>query len=789
MSAHRDVVIGADIMYINKIPSFVTKSRNLKFSTAELMLNQKQETLVDHVKCIQRIYLKRGFRVSTFLMDGQFEVIRGDLAKMNITLNTVARGEHVPEVERHIRTIKERVRCVYATLPFTRIPKRMLVEHVYFSIFWLNSFPAHDSVSATLSPRSLVHGTHIDFAKHATLEFGTYVQAHDEHDNTMATRTTGAIALRPTGNNQGGYYLYSLSTGKVLNRNHWTVLPMPNDVIARVHVLARRAAADLTFADRDGEIIPNEADDDDEDIDPNYEPDENSLDDDAADEYDTDVDNDGDDDNDDNAAANEADEANINAIDPDIDIAGVYDFGIEEGDDPNGDNPNEPMVPEPPNDTDAIDENIADTENIDIADDNETEFVIDSPPVTNEPNADEEIEEVIDEAGVRPGIERYNLRAQRPRDYSHLHTTLAHTAMTQFTMKKGIEEFGDDGVDAVLGELQQLHDRKVLMPKIADELTSGERRAALRYLMFLKKKRCGRIKGRGCADGRKQRIYTAKEDASSPTVAIESLMLSCVIDAEEERDVTTVDIPGAFMQADMEDTVHMKMEGKMAELLVRIDPKLYRKFVQMENGKMVLYVELKKALYGTLKAALLFWRLLSTKLSGWGFTANPYDSCVMNKEINGKQCTVLWHVDDLKISHKNADVVTQVIELLETEFGKEAPLTKMRGKVHEYLGMTIDYSEKGKVKFSMIDYVKNMLDGLPGDMDGESATPASNHLFEVNPEATKLDNDAFDMFHHNTAKLLFLCKRARPDTQTAVSFLCTRVKGPDVDDYQKLRRG
>ena len=640
MSEHRDVVIGADIMYINKIPFFVTMSRNLKFSTAELMLNQKQETLVDHVKRIQRVYHKRGFRVSTFLMDGQFDVIRGDLAEMNITLNTVARGEHVPEVERHIRTIKERVRCVYATLPFTKIPKRMLVELVYFSVFWLNSFPARDGVSTTLSPRAIVHGTNIDFAKHAKLEFGTYVQAHEEHDNTMATRTTGAIALRPTGNNQGGYYLYSLSTGKVLNRNHWTVLPMPNDVIDRVHVLARRAAADLTFADRDGAVIPNDDDDDNDDIDPDYDP---AREEDGAGGYDTADDTDADDD---------ADEDNIDAIDPDLDIAGVYGYGIEEGDNANGDNPNEPMVPEPPGD-DQLDEpepndqlqpehdaHDADSE---LADDNEREIAENPQPHIMDQAADHEGE--IDEIVARPGIERYNLRAQRPRDYSHLHTTLAHTAMTQFTMKKGIEEFGEDGVDAVLGELQQLHDRKVIVPIVADEMTREEKRAALRYLMFLKKKRCGRIKGRGCADGRKQRLYTAKEDASSPTVAIESLMLSCVIDAEEGRDVGTVDIPGAFMQADMEDTVHMKMEGKMAELLVRIDPKLYRKYVRMENGKMVLYVELKKALYGTLKAALLFWRLLSTKLFDWGFTANPYDSCVMNKEINGRQCTVLWHVE------------------------------------------------------------------------------------------------------------------------------------------------
>ena len=83
-------------------------------------------------------------------------------------------------------------------------------------------------------------------------------------------------------------------------------------------------------------------------------------------------------------------------------------------------------------------------------------------------------------------------------------------------------------------------------------------------------------------------------------------MLSCAIDATERRDVATVDLPGAFMQADMEDTVHMKLEGKMAELLVRCDPKLYRKYIQMENGKEVLYVQLEKALYGTLKAALLF---------------------------------------------------------------------------------------------------------------------------------------------------------------------------------------
>jgi hypothetical protein len=73
-------------------------------------------------------------------------------------------------------------------------------------------------------------------------------------------------------------------------------------------------------------------------------------------------------------------------------------------------------------------------------------------------------------------------------------------------------------------------------------------------------------------------------------------------------------------------------------------------------------------------------------------------------------------------------------------------------------------------------------------MDGENSTPAASFLFDVDEDCEKLDAETSEMFHHNTAKLLFLCKRARPDIQTAVAFLCTRVKGPDTDDYKKLTR-
>ena len=145
----------------------------------------------------------------------------------------------------------------------------------------------------------------------------------------------------------------------------------------------------------------------------------------------------------------------------------------------------------------------------------------------------------------------------------------------QMNMNQGIKMFGEAGVEAVKKEMQQLHDRQVMKAKEAKELTREQKKEALAHLMFLKRK-CGRkIKGRGCADGRKQRAYTAKEDAASPTVSNEAMFLKAVIDAMEGREVAVFNVPGAFMQADMDKLVHVRFTGKMVELLLEIDKDMY----------------------------------------------------------------------------------------------------------------------------------------------------------------------------------------------------------------------
>jgi hypothetical protein len=134
------------------------------------------------------------------------------------------------------------------------MPARMIIEMVSHNVFWLNAFFPDDGISRKLSPWTLIVGTDVDHEKHCQLEFGTYVQTHEEHDNLMLPRTTGTIALRPTGNDQGGYYFLSLSTGRRLNRNHWTALPMPAKVVDRIHTLAHcsRSAKCIEFFGRNG---------------------------------------------------------------------------------------------------------------------------------------------------------------------------------------------------------------------------------------------------------------------------------------------------------------------------------------------------------------------------------------------------------------------------------------------------------------------------------------------------------------------------------------------------------
>ena len=168
-------------------------------------------------------------------------------------------------------------------------------------------------------------------------------------------------------------------------------------------------------------------------------------------------------------------------------------------------------------------------------------------------------------------------------------------------------------------------------------------------------------------------------------VSNQALFLSCVIDAKERQDVGTVDVPGAFLQTKSEGEIIIQLDRQMAMQLARINPKYAKNMVE-EKGQKVIHGKANKALYGTLNASLLFWKDLIGTIGKWkfgddndGFILNPYDTCVANCVINGKQCTILWHVDDLKISHEDPAVVTDILWQLNDKYGKITPMVSTRG--------------------------------------------------------------------------------------------------------------
>jgi hypothetical protein len=383
-------------------------------------------------------------------------------------------------------------------------------------------------------------------------------------------------------------------------------------------------------------------------------------------------------------------------------------------------------------------------------------------------------------------------------DFYQAEPDVVAAIMTQLSLKAGLKEWGKKGFKAYHSEMKQLHLCKTFKPNHWRELSKTQRQTVLESHMFLKLKRDGNIKGRTVAGGNKQRDYISKEYASSPTVATESVLLSCIIDTEKHRDVAVVDIPNAFVQTCVENEKDMdfiKIRGILVDILVEISPEAYKSYVSQDNkGNKQLLVQCQNALYGTMVASLLYYRKFAKILTDIDFIINAYDPCVANKIIEGKQMTICFHVDGCKLSHRKKTVMDRMIGYLQQEYESifedgSGAMTVSRGKIHKYLGMTLDYSVPGQVKITMLDYVDEILaafDKAEPKGGGTKTSADPDSLFKVDEDCEKLTQAKAVEFHNLVAKTLYATKQARPDTCTTIAFLTMRVREPDKDDWTKL---
>lgn len=161
-------------------------------------------------------------------------------------------------------------------------------------------------------------------------------------------------------------------------------------------------------------------------------------------------------------------------------------------------------------------------------------------------------------------------------------------------------------MENLLTKLSQLDDMTAFTPMMFNDLSNKERKAALNLLVILREKRCGKIKGRVVADGSKQRDTVPREDVASPTIKLESLIMSLPIDAKENRNVAISDLVGAYLLAKVNDLVYVKLTGKAVDVLCTANQKYY-KYLTNVKGKKTIYLKLKRTLYGCIQSASLWY--------------------------------------------------------------------------------------------------------------------------------------------------------------------------------------
>ena len=787
-----------DIFFVKKLPFLLGIVKPLGLVLTAFIGDRSLPTIATTLnKFITRVK-SRDFDIQALHSDGEgaIQSMIPELQSQGITIVPAGPGAHVPVAERYIQTIKGRVRSFEHSLPYV-MSRTILIYCVLFCANAMNLIiPTTQALQ--VSPQEQFTGRRLSMATDLRFGFGDYVQATvATTDNSMKTRTEGCIALLSTGSSSGSVRMLHLATDRVVTRDHFKTIPMPDLVTSHITAQALRQGfsrgaidpAMLPTADHPSGLPTGMTIARPEDGDVSmHSPVDYSV---------------------DNAGVTETDIGSIETA-----IANTVSTAVDVG---QADLIRGEIAEALPlhNDPDVADtrDNESDIRGAradvsrsvatrtDASDVRDARADASRSVVTNIRGAIGEGHRYptrlasgsIPPRGAPPDkldllVHQKNEEARRDvRKQLELRSPWRDTEYAfKISVRMAMRDRPEEARPVIMAELQQMVDKRVWHAVHLRDLSHGDRKRIIRSSMFLKDKYLAsgafeRFKARLVAGGDMQ-DKSLYENLSSPTASTTSVLTVAAIAAAEGRSVITIDIGGAFLNADMAPTgvkVHMRLDKVMTTLLQKIDPS-NRDYVE-SGGTMV--VELDKALYGCVEAAGLWYEDLRSTIEQDGFVENPYDVCVFNKTCtDGTQTTIVLHVDDLMVSNVHESNLDAFYDHLK-EVYKETRVVK--GRVLDYVGMTFDFTKTGEVKVTMGNCVNDIL-GCCENVK-ETSTPASSALFDVRA-TTKATAEESAWFHSMTAKVLYLAKRVRPECLTAVAFLSTRVNECDKDDIQKLRR-
>ena len=768
-----------DIMFINRQGYLVSITHPLGIVLVANVENLTTPTLRQSIRRMFGTIGSRRITIVRFTSDNERGIasLVSDMNAMGVEVVTVGPGQHDHIIERMIRHLKETIRSTIFSLPYL-VPDILMPHLVLSAAKKLLLFPS-STRSDRISPFEAFFGRKADARKDIGPPFGSYCQVTSRVlSNGMEPRTIGCLYLEPTMNGTGTHKFLRLDNRSVISANHFTVLPISTPVTVTVNGWASKNKVHtsqdpvFTFHDRD---ITGEVDDDLMSMEPvPEEPSRNCLLTPPPLLPDLTVEDE---------APALVEESQI-APDPFEIRGGTEDSIVEENPFPTSlevSGPEDPGYEIP----------------------NEIHEPYSTPPAnvrTTQPVAPVEMREKS--TRIRKPVDRLNLGAVG--ESKETQQTTGGSEWLMMTVPRALKLFPEKTVLAIESEVKSLLAKGTFTGVHIYDLTVSQKKKILRSNMNVVEKylptlnsagdrEVDKVKARLCVDGRAQvREDYLPDEVESPTASIASIFAIAQIAAAERRFIMVGDIGTAYLNARMpmdkpDKILHMVIAKDVADEIIKQD-KSFAKYRKPDGG---LLVRLEKALYGCIESANLWYQNLAGTLELHGFQANPRDLCVFNKNIRGKQFTILVYVDDLKMTCADKAAVLEMEQILLKTYGQ---FRTTQERILPYLGCTWDYSENGFVKVSQTGMIQDLIQAREKThedrgtkLTGNPNSPGAPHLFERTLDCTLLSDQQAKINHTQVAILNYLSTHGRPDITLVTGELCKRVKAPTIEDDAALR--
>lgn len=746
--SEREIVLHGDVLFILKVPFLLLVSEPGGYAAVKHLVKRSTSSLFGELKDVVAWFTGFGWTTKIISFDGEGAISKASVEIMGLGIEVVVYPTDTcdPIAEAKIRRIKERARSMLSYIRMKHgweINSRLLPWLGVAAAAKTNASPTSSNPDK-MPPITFITEMLLDYRRYCATAFGEYLEVKSPFaaaapSNSMVPRTQSAIALMP--DLRGNWWVFLLASHKIVKRNIIATDVMPTTAAVRLRMEELREQYPLRGGITDAV---------------------NDIDDDPTDTIE------------DVATLGESPEHIVRSEDSGVVVIDDSDATVEPIQAPVSVTVNnETIVGEDDNAPELIDDN--------------DEPVIDQLPAIAPPAEPPPKKENWHRRVITRGLGKVTRSGKVYVAYTVNKRDALFSVAGVLSVKKGLEQYGEEARKALIAEIDQMLKRKVWTGVVKDTLSKRQRKAIIRSHTFLKEKLSPtnvflKLKARLVAMGNLQdRSLYGEEETSSPTVAQSSAYVVLAVAANERRHVMSFDVTCAYLNADMPGEVIMELDPITTAILTKLDS-TFESFVD-GHGKVL--VKLNKALYGCVESARLWYEHFKRALEKLGYTMNEYDPCVFNRWTkSGLQSTVFFHVDDGIATCEEEAELDKLERELRNEFGGELNVT--RGKRHEFLGLLLDFSQDEVVIIKAPRLIGEILEDF--QVSGTSRVPAGVGLFEIDEDSPLLTEAQRKKFHGGVQKLLYIASKCRLDISVAVSFLTTRVTIATEQDLRKLMK-